>query len=103
MKEQIKDTQRRSATPNGADVDEGKDDGPEQRKWDGKNGCDETIHPEASHVEDEESQTPDEFETVSRIWFSNDVLELDIDMIIDSLLVSIQHIQSHCEVLSASI
>jgi len=101
VKKQIEDTQWRSAAPDCADIDDGEDDRPEEREWDGENGCYKAIHPETSHVEDEESQTPDEFKAMSWIWFSNDILKLNIDMIIDFLLISIQYIQANSEVLSA--
>jgi len=94
----VKDAQRWSRAPDDEDVHGGEEDGPEEREREGQDGGREAIQPKAGKVEEQVRQPPDELEVVSRIRFSNDILEQDIDLLVDLALIAIVHVEPHGEV-----
>jgi len=97
----IKDTQGRSAEPDGSDIDEGENESPAQGERDREQRGQDSVEPEASSVEQKVGQSPDELKALVRVRLSDDVLEGEVHVVIDLLLIPVMDVESHSEVLGA--
>jgi len=103
MEKDVKDFQRWSNQPNGGQIDEREDQRPDQSQRNGNYGSDYAIEPESGGVEQQVSQAPNKLKALSGIRFSDHVFKENIDMLVHSLLIPVQYVQTNSEVRSAHI
>jgi len=97
MDADVKQAQRRSETPNGADVEECEDEGPEKCQRKSNDGRDDPVCPQSDGGEEQVSQTPDELEALGRVRLSKNVLERQVDLVVDVLIVSVDDVEADGE------
>jgi len=92
MQDEVEDLERRSEDPDNEDVDEGEDDRPDKSQWKSNDSGNDSVEPESDSREDQEGQSPDELESLTCISLCKNVFEVQVDVSIDLLVVSIHDV-----------
>jgi hypothetical protein len=64
MEEVVVDTEGGGAAPNGGDVEEGEDNGPDQGQGKRDERGQDSVEPEAGEIKEEKSESPDKFKAL---------------------------------------
>ena len=77
-KNNFKDLDDRSADPDVEDCEDCKNDGPDDAEGQNENGREDSVEPELGLAEQDERQSPQGVETMSRTWLSQNIREVEL-------------------------
>lgn len=76
---------------------EGKANSPADGAWESQEQGQETVDPSASSGEDQVAQTPGEIEAVRGLRLGNDIVKLDVDVVVDTLVIPFEYAETSGE------